>query len=326
MLERIECPARVAYGQHAIARGREQGQAALLGDLVHRAMEIVVVGHEEPAGAWTSAVSEFVEKGFAIGEIAGIGRIRARFRRGAAAVRELLAAMPATSEPAAEVELFSECRTVRGTPDLVWFAEEGMVVIDYKSGVVSNEAGTKPGYVRQLQIYSALASSHYDRPVAKAVLFSFKQGTVEVSVDEASMLDAMAGARMMRESFNRRVPGEQPTVATESNCMWCHYQPQCDGFWNALDTGDVGRAGMEARRGTVARPVEHSQGGSGVTLQLDGHSDQTALIARVPASILEGVVLGDRVAFSSLRRRGEDDEQKFEWSSGRSRAFAEAAT
>jgi hypothetical protein len=320
MLERLDCPARVAYGQQHPGGGGGQNQAALLGDLVHRAMEFVVVENHEPGEAWEQAVADFGASGHPVSGILGLGRIRARFRRGAVAVSELLGIVPPTAEPASEIELVSECGTVRGTPDLVWFGDAGLIVIDYKSGFVSGAEGTKPGYVRQLHLYSALASSHYGRPVARAILFSFKQGVVDVPIDEGAMTTAMGLAREMRESFNSRVPGIQPAVASETTCTWCVHQPKCGEFFDAFDKGELGGAGVEALRGTVTRPVERSQAGNGVMLEREGQPGQVALVARVPDAVLAGVSPGSTVAFSSLRRRGDDAEEKYEWAPRRSRA------
>jgi RecB family exonuclease len=313
-LNRLDCPARVAFDQEVKASGRKTSQsssAALVGTVVHRAMEFVVGDNMSPDVAWDRACDESAaEASPGIGESS---RYRRRFRRRATLLTKALEAMTHLRAPVLELTMLSKDRRVEGTADLVAVTSDGLVVVDYKSGVVSGEDGVKAEYKRQLQVYAALAVEHFDRPIAMAALASFKDPEVltPVPASPEECNQAMAEARRVVDEFNARAPGPQPGVPAASHCRWCRHQAYCTDFWASVNTAWVEELGGHAVTGEISRVETASNGLSALLIRpVAGtvSNSEEVLVTKVPSTAIKDIHHGDVAACTGLWRRDEDSD------------------
>ena len=192
MLERLACPARVAFGQLS-SDGGGQSAAAAIGSAMHEAMVTVINGGSVEA-AWEDAIGA-VSLPTAVDVPRKVKRAQKRFVKRADEVLALLARYPAIRPCIPESEIMSACGEVRGTPDLVWFGPNGAIVVDYKSGVVQSGNQVSGSYIQQIQLYSALVAEKHDVEIDAGWLFSMKQGAVEVDVSPETRAAVFAQAK-----------------------------------------------------------------------------------------------------------------------------------
>jgi hypothetical protein len=131
--------------------------------------------------------------------------------------------------------LETEDGALGGMPDLVVLpGDDTALVIDYKTGLVTDDTAVKVGYVQQLLFYGALVSERLGAVPFALALLSLREGLVEVEADPAAMREVAARARSLRVAYNSRVPDAQPASPSEENCQWCPYAARCTLFWEAV--------------------------------------------------------------------------------------------
>jgi CRISPR/Cas system-associated exonuclease Cas4 (RecB family) len=295
-----------------------QGPTALLGDAVHRAMQLIVDGTAIDA-AWAEACADMIEAGkIDPRALPAARRVRLRLERRASLVLELIDRV-SPDQIALETRITTSDGALEGTPDIVLVKSNEVTVIDYKSGIVAGEDGLNVKYERQLQIYSGLAQEANSVAASRALLLSMKQGFVEVPTSAETISEALLQARAARDDYNDRVPGRQPARPSAQRCKYCPYAPVCDGFWDAVGPEWVADVG-EAIRGTIEGAPESSANDlSAIRVRVDEGTfpaGETIQLAEIPAAQLGPVQSGDRVAVTGLQVR---DDQRWigrwrEWS------------
>lgn len=308
MLERLACPARVAFGQLS-SDGGGQSAAAAIGSAMHEAMVTVINGGSVEA-AWDDAIGA-VSLPTAVDVPRKVKRAQKRFVKRADEVLALLARYPAIRPCIPESEIMSACGEVRGTPDLVWFGPNGAIVVDYKSGVVQSGNQVSGSYIQQIQLYSALVAEKHDVEIDAGWLFSMKQGAVEVDVSPETRAAVFAQAKARRAEFNDRVGQPQTPVATEENCQFCPFKARCAGFWTATAAGAVNDAGRHSVRGFALPPVERS--GEVASVSLEQSTGEILRVCRIPTERLGENEIGFEFMFTGLNQNGCGDEIWFEW-------------
>lgn len=314
-LERMRCPARIAFKQQGDGKAPSVA-TALLGTTVHRAMEFVAKG-TDVEDAWGIACEEM-----STGEdvdpslLEGFRRTFLRYRRRA---NELVSYLAEHSglDPLPEEDLRSEDGVLRGQADLVLLGTDHLIVIDHKTGIVTEEDRPKAAYVRQLQIYAALASAAYERPVVEATLFSLREGMVAIDVSDEALGAAISEARRELTEFNQRAPGPQPARASPDTCRWCPFAARCDGFWRCVDESWLDAVGL-CVRGHVTRAEVALNGVGSIELAVTEAAppaSESVVVSGVPGHHLAGLPLGGRVSLTGLERHFRDPETLV-WTSG----------
>lgn len=305
----MRCPARIAFEQTGDTGRSKSSAAALLGTTAHRALELVCLGTgvEE---AWSAARMEMSET--ADGDPAalpGFRRLHLRYRRRANELVRYLAGH-AELEPLPEQDLRSEDGVLRGQADLILLAADHLVVIDHKAGLVTQEDLPKEAYVRQVQIYAALASSQFKRPAVNAALFSLREGMIEVDVSKDAVDAAVDEARQLLSDFNQRAPGPQPANPRREACQWCASASKCDGLWEALDSTWVDEVGV-CVRGELARAEVAENGSGSIELRVTEAFPadwESVLISGVPDHYVRALPPNGRVSITGLQRHFRNPE------------------
>ncbi len=305
MCVRLACPARVAFRQGARRRASTSSDAAIIGSIAHRAIELAIKG-QSVDNAWSNAVTESVGRGKRPDTLPRLRRAQLRYQM---RVADALAFTEGVDESNIHCEetLHNSDGTLEGTPDLVVVRADGCDVVDFKTGLVIDldEEMPKADYARQIRIYAHLAAVTYGAPAARGVLLSSRQGRVDVDVSAGLIDEAVREALDRRQSFNHRAPGAQPPRAGEATCQWCEHQVICDGFWAAVDDASSGLAGA-ALRGTIRSAPERSQNALlavQIEVSLGADPDTVATIAEIPIGDATDWAVGDEISVTSLRRR-----------------------
>ena len=305
----MRCPARIAFEQMGETGRSRSSAAALLGTTAHRALELVCLG-TDVEDAWSAARMETfeTEEGDPAG-LPGFRRLHLRYRRRANELVRYLAGH-SELEPLPEQDLRSEDGVLRGQADLILLASNHLVVIDHKAGLVTEEELPKEAYVRQVQIYAALASSQFNRPAVNAALFSLREGMVEVAVSKDAVDGAVNEARQMLSNFNRRAPGPQPAIPRREACRWCAYANKCDGLWDALDSSWVDDVGV-CVRGDLTRAEVAENGSGSIELRVtEAFPDdwESVIISGVPDRYVRALPPDGQVSITGLRRHFRNPE------------------
>jgi len=304
-LDRLACPARVAFEQMGDAGGATGGStAAALGTAVHGAMEHLLAG-EAAGDAWKRACDDLAVSGPDPRSLPGARRAAIRFKRQSPTLLAIVASTEPSSKDVEQV-LRSADGELAGTPDLVLISEHGLVVVDHKTSVVAEDGVVRPHYERQVRIYAGLAVEWHSRPVTRGVLLSTRQGAVEVEVTPGLVGQALAEARQARADYNSRAPGPQPASPGEEQCRWCPYRARCDAFWEEVDPSWVEEVGECTRATVLGAPEVAADGRAALPVRTRSGPmpiGEQITIAEVPEQLVADVQAGDAVAVTGLHRR-----------------------
>lgn len=137
---------------------------------------------------------------------------------------------------------------LRGRPDRIIKREDGVRVVDYKTGSIYDERDGKEGrsvrkdYVDQLLIYAAM---YYDLegvwPVG-AILEPLGGSSLEIGINPEEAAQAAQKALDLLTEYNEMVEvGVQVSdfsAKTTEMCGLCSFKAFCERFWDMIEPGD----------------------------------------------------------------------------------------
>jgi hypothetical protein len=308
LLTRLACPLRVAFEQAGVGGSAGPSEAAALGTVAHRAIELALEG-DELGEAWArGCAEEQARSGSDPMDYAPARRTLLRLKKHLPRLLELLSTMP-DSRRLSETWLETADVALGGKPDLIAVSPDNLaMVIDYKSGLVSDEEGVKSAYVRQLLFYGALVDECLVATPVMLALLSLREGVVQVEPSVEGMAEVATLARAARLEFNERVPGPQPGEPSEENCQWCRFAARCSAFWQAVEPHWTDAVG-DSVRGTVEADPEHATTGV-TTLQVRVEhgplAGSMAILAGIPTPLVASAGVGSVVSVLDLQARSED--------------------
>ena len=309
LLEQLTCPLRVAFTQSR--GGREwphrQTTPSLLGDIAHETIEAALRGTEIDH-AWTAASESRTAAGIASANaLPTARRMRLRIRRRLPALLRELGEIGPRVELLTEHELKTADGEIRGRPDLIACGTETLVV-DYKSGLVEHDSEIRASYRRQLLLYGALVHECLGLIANRLLLFSLRQGIIDVPADLVAMQETAAQARQARNDYNKRTPGPQPGHPAPTTCQYCPHAPVCDPFWDAVDETWEPEVGLAVRGHLHSHPENSAWGQSALTVEVDSGplAGRVVHINGIAGDLIAHATVGNRVAAIGLRPLGED--------------------
>ena len=129
-----------------------------------------------------------------------------------------------------------------GRIDLIRRTTEGIEVIDYKSGLITEgDAQAQPNrlretYLRQILLYSALVFENEGCWPYKITLESLIQGSHVICLVPERALGAANEALRLLETYNRQASvGAVQAQPSSSACIWCDYKAVCSAFLGSAD-------------------------------------------------------------------------------------------
>lgn len=323
LLDRLlGCPLRVAFEQAGLRGGGERPRTspwALVGNAIHRTIELCFENPPaELEDAWDQACDEMADSD-------GDPRSAPSARRSYLRLERRLPELRAYVEDRDPVSILCEHSVtspdgrVTGRIDLLVLGARPSV-IDHKTGVVVDGGVASTHFQRQLAIYAWLVGTALQVEVDDAVLFSLRDGLIEVDVSEPARRPFVETAFDALAAYNDRAPGEQPATPTEEICGTCRFVGRCDAAWESLADGEVERLGWgDAIRGEVTAPVVIAAGNRGA-IQMDveiGTVGGAVVITDVPAEFVSRLDVGSGLATWGLTLRS-DDPVTLAWRDGSS--------
>lgn len=309
LLDKLDCPLRVAFSQNRADQQRSKWQTApaLLGKIAHDTIEAALQGAELDH-AWHEAVeSHSTDDIPTLDVLPTAQRTRLRIKKRLPALLGLLAELGPNPELFTEHELETADRALRGRPDLIAHGNETFIV-DYKSGLVKHNSVVRSRYRRQLLLYGELVRECLGLISTRLLLFSLRQGIVDIPADITMMQETAMQARQTREEYNSRTPGPQPGNPTPATCRFCPHAPVCEPFWEAVDATWTSEIGLAVRGRMQSHPEHSAWGRTAVTVDVDDGplSGRVVHINGIASDLISSASAGDRVAITDLRSLTDD--------------------
>ena len=231
--------------------------SARLGSIAHHVLELAgrgrLRGTQELDGAWDDAVSRIQEEMRRTGEKHLLPlrkhafRYEVKKRLTFAAAERIIDSRPDESAPTgtpvavagSEIWLESKDGHVGGFIDRIIPHEDGVEILDYKTGPVTDErtGNVKSAYEVQLLLYAALYNEVYGEWPAKLTLRSLDSAPREVQLDPASALSLMEEARTRLSEVNTLIAthpvADELANPSPATCEYCCYRPACKQYWRS---------------------------------------------------------------------------------------------
>ena len=307
--------------------GRRSGgnPAALVGTAVHRCIEALLRDRSQTLeGAWELTCRTMATEGSDPTQAPSSRRAFSRLRRRVPALLELVDNAEWTGEPLIEEFLASSDGMFEGIPDLVLVGQQRLLVIDYKSGFVSDDGGVDENYSDQLLLYAHLCVETFGIGSADAYLLSLREGLVPVDVSEEQRNKYVRRAIDEIRAFDQRVPGPQPAMPSEDTCRWCNHVCACDQVWDEIGRGQVLETwGGHALEGKLLdSPTMARNDLSAARIRVErGTVTGDVTISDIPRGPTGELSEGSRVRIVGLRQF-RDDAQGLAWVDRKSRLLA----
>lgn len=148
-----------------------------------------------------------------------------------------------------EIPVASRDGLVAGRIDRVIMSSEGPIIIDYKSGAISeqnretNSIDIKPGYVRQLHLYAALYHASTGIWPVQLQLVPLSGVATNVEFDRLACSHLLNDAVETLNRVNRVIASSRGTDVNSrlanpnsSNCHFCVFRPRCRPYQRARIT------------------------------------------------------------------------------------------
>lgn len=231
--------------------------SARLGSIAHHVLELAgrgrLSGTQELDGAWDDAISRVQEEMRRNGEQHLLPlrkhafRYEVKKRLTFAAAERIIDSRPDEPAPTgtsvavagSEIWLESKDGRVGGFIDRIIPHEDGVEILDYKTGAVTEErtGNVKSAYKVQLLLYAALYNEVYGEWPAKLTLSSLGGILREVHVDPARALSLMEEARIRLSEVNKLIAthpvADELANPSPAACEYCYYRPGCKQYWRS---------------------------------------------------------------------------------------------
>jgi hypothetical protein len=243
----------------------------VLGTVAHRTLELLLRSPPEDPDQWEAIAAVHWQE--AIVEVASRGaeppapspsrRTLARICRVAIpAIRGLVLAAGRDPHLNCELPLAAFEEHLIGRADLIIDGQRDLVLVDYKTGLVSENGELRPAYIAQLRLYAAMIHNALGRWPNKAMLVSLRQGVVDVAVEPDACDELAQEAVRLLTAYNALAPGPQPAKPSTEVCLACPVSEHCNAFWLTIRPfSDAAGSRRHSVEGTVVGDLEPASWG-----------------------------------------------------------------
>jgi len=134
---------------------------------------------------------------------------------------------------------------VAGKIDLVKKSDEGIEIVDYKTGSLTDDLSSgraKEEYVLQLKMYAALYHAKHGAWPVKLTLTGINQESICIDVDSEECGKLLQEARKNLDDINELIgAGLKPEDFAQPSpeaCKYCLFRPACSKYWEARKEGE----------------------------------------------------------------------------------------
>lgn len=134
-------------------------------------------------------------------------------------------------------------KKIGGRIDAMRHTNEGIEIIDYKTGDIFETESIKPEYQQQLKLYAALFYSKHGIWPLRLTVVGLNQQEYDVPVNENDCLTILNNARTRLDEVNGLIStakqASELANPASDNCRYCIFRPACEAYWNnRQDTPD----------------------------------------------------------------------------------------
>jgi len=205
--------------------------AAVLGTLLHRCMELIDFAQPAPAATLLRRAAAELELDESAGLAAAADELEVMLERFRS--HELWGALAGARNVFRELDFVMDCRkvTLHGQLDLLYEDAGGLWhVVDYKSDRIGDEgcAAHAGRYELQMLLYALAASRHVGNPPADAALYFLRPAAAHVFEVTTAALDAVRSrlAALAAELISARRAGKFDR-REKTTCQSCPYKSLC---------------------------------------------------------------------------------------------------
>lgn len=212
-----------------------------------------------------------------------------------------------------EEQLFDDGNRLWGTIDLLILGEQGVTVIDLKSGADAAKDPLPEEIRNQLLHYALLVRSTHGTSPALGV-FSLRRGLRLVEQADGDLDSLLSQIEAARQTW---MAGDRTADPSPEQCHFCRHRLECEPHWAAILEWDD----PDATQGILRRVVVAANGSSALTL------DNDVWISDVPAAMSSHLGIGQPLRGVRIRRSRRESvlEGQTNWHASAQSAFKSVA-
>ena len=249
-----QCPLRAALRQAKAQKTTRSSKAALLGTIVHRVLEKARSINRDSGdlrtqaeAMWDKTVGEVEEQLQTSPLDKYLLPIRKWKKYYLLKHRTILRCEEiASSHGTSETQVIASERkfdSVRdgftGKPDLILRRENGLVIIDYKSGELPDDSESREEKIalwqQQILFYAAIVKEEYGEWPADGEIRLLNKEIIPILIDPQKVKTIVENAQALKEKYNAQIAAEashsELAQYSVDNCRFCEFKGVCDTFW-----------------------------------------------------------------------------------------------
>ena len=126
-----------------------------------------------------------------------------------------------------------------GKPDLILRRENGLVIIDYKSGELSDDSESREEKIalwqQQILFYALIVKEEFGEwPVSGEIRLLNKE-VIPIPIDPQKVKTIVENAQALKENHNTKIAAEvshsELAQYSVDNCRFCEFKGVCNTFW-----------------------------------------------------------------------------------------------
>ena len=126
-----------------------------------------------------------------------------------------------------------------GKPDLILRRENGLVIIDYKSGELPDDSESREEKIalwqQQILFYAAIVKEEYGEWPADGEIRLLNKEIIPILIDPQKVKTIVENAQALKEKYNAQIAAEashsELAKYSVDNCGFCEFKGVCDTFW-----------------------------------------------------------------------------------------------
>ncbi len=249
-----QCPLRAGLRQAKAQQTTRSSTAALLGTIVHRVLEKARKINSESENLrtqaetmWDKTVVEMekeLQASLLDRCLLPITKWKRYFLSRERTLRrcEEIASKRGTYETqvvASERKFSSITDGFTGKPDLILRRENGLVIIDYKSGELPDDLEDREGKIeswrQQILFYASIVKEEFEEWPVGGEIRLLNTDVIPISIDPTKAEIVLKEAQTLKEEFNANIEAGVPPSGLAQysidNCRFCEFKGTCSTFW-----------------------------------------------------------------------------------------------
>ncbi len=249
-----ECQLRAGLRNAKAQQTTRSSTAALLGSIVHRVLEKARSINRDSGDLRTQAeamwdktvgeVEEQLQTSPLDEHLLPISKWKKYFLLRERTIRrcEEIASTQGISETqviASERKFDSVRDGFTGKPDLILRRENGLVIIDYKSGELPDDSESREEKItlwqQQILFYAAIVEEEYGKWPVDGEIRLLNNEVIPIPIDLQKAKTLVEEAQALKEKYNAQIAAEashsELAQYSVDNCRFCEFKGVCNTFW-----------------------------------------------------------------------------------------------